>query len=104
VQPNAFGWVMIVLFVGALFVGIGVWAFQIFLTVRHFVFLRRACADRRQFFELFRVGSRDRVLALLTPEGRRNLQLSLDLHRIDLPLAIAGGMIFVAGLIWGGWS
>ena len=103
-QPNAFGWAMIALFAMALLTGIAVWAVQVVITIRHFVFLSRACSDQRQFFGLFRIGSRDRVFALLPPEGRKNLQRGLNLRKIDLPLTIAAGAIFVAGMLWGGWS
>ena len=53
-EPNWFGWVIAIL--GAtMLAGVFLWAAQLVLTVRHFVFLRRAAGDWQRFFQLFRV-------------------------------------------------
>ena len=101
-QPNWFGWIMIAVVLAALLAGIVLWAVQIVLTVRHFIFLRRASGDWQRFFQLFRVGNAAKVRSMLPPQGITNLELALRLQKASLPLVIVGEAAVALAIFLGG--
>ena len=102
--PNWFGMVLIVLFVGAIVAGFGLWTFQMYLVARHFMYIRKASANWTEFYSRFRVENKSNVRSILSADGIRNLDLAVRLNKLGLYLFIFLMIVFALGMMLGGWS
>jgi hypothetical protein len=101
--PNSFGIAMMVLFIGGLVAGLLLLATQLYLTFRHFVYLRRVSSSWAHLFSLFNRNNTHSESDVLPPEGVKNLALTRTLQRVSLYIFLVMIAAFVSGALWGGW-
>jgi hypothetical protein len=75
-----------------------------YITARHFVYVRRTCGSWHQFFSLFDARKTQDIRALLPPEAVRNLDLTKRLNKLGLYVFGFMVLIFICGMLWGGWT